>query len=284
MAWAEGLQSDMTKHRMHALIIVALGTLLSACALAGAPARAQQAAAQAAPLFAPQSVQLGMLTEGRSEPFSLVLTNMSGREIEVTEIVPSCGCTVVEYEKGVIGPGLRLAIKGHIDTTGKVGLIDKSLAIYTNLSPEPFSVSLRASVLHDGSSVAGVDTTQLFKGQCATCHSPKGSPVGERLYNDICLMCHRGGLSQNAAIDRAALESIIARGITGTSMPAYAQAHEGPLTDSQIASLAEYILQCFNSSAHSSDAPGAKAEGLLESTGGITIAPASGKGLCAEGD
>jgi len=271
--------------KLKILIIVALFVLSTACALAGAGAKPTDAPIVPASIFAPDSIQLGMITEGRDEKFSLTLTNMSGARLEVTDIVPSCGCTVVEYEKGAIEPGGTLGIKGHIDTTGKVGPIDKSLAIYTSLSPEPFRVSLLASVLHDGSSVKDVDTTQLFKGNCATCHRPKGSPVGEQLYKDICLMCHKQGLLPSAALDRGVLVSIIADGVRGTSMPAYALSKEGPLTDVQIASLADYILQCFNSGSHASDTPGAglaSPSGLLDSSGGVTIETPGGKGLCAE--
>lgn len=279
------IQSRMTARMMKSLIIALLMGLLAACAMDARPEGAETPIDPAS-LFRPDSVMLGRLTEGRSEPFSLTLTNMSGRRVAVSEIVPSCGCTVVEFNRDAIAPGGTLNITGHIDTTGKVGLIDKSLSIYTNLAPEPFMVSLRADVVHDGSSVKDVNTATLFKGDCASCHSPKGSPTGEQLYKQICLMCHRQGLSQNAAMDKGALVSIISEGLRGTSMPAYATSKEGPLTNAQIASLAEYILQCLNSSSHPDDTPGAglvTPSGLLDSSGGLLIETPGSKGLCAEG-
>lgn len=81
---------------------------------------------------------------------------------------------------------------------------------------------------------------------------PAQLELGAQLYNANCAICHgedgQGRIGATLAQDwpsiqpELTIESTIAKGISGSVMPAWSQANGGPLTDEEIAAIATYIL------------------------------------------
>jgi mono/diheme cytochrome c family protein len=105
------------------------------------------------------------------------------------------------------------------------------------------------------------DRQVVFKdAKCAECHAkPALNQVdGGVIYRGICATCHDSPLRAAAVTDLKALKHEtdldywkywIANGREGTMMPAYAQAHGGPLNELQINSLAAYCFHTFKPAA-----------------------------------
>jgi mono/diheme cytochrome c family protein len=76
------------------------------------------------------------------------------------------------------------------------------------------------------------DFTTLYDGNCAGCHGRDGRLGAARPLNDPLYL---------AVIGKRTLRDVIANGVPGTAMPAFAQNAGGSLTDQQITILADQI-------------------------------------------
>ncbi len=62
---------------------------------------------------------------------TITFTNTGGAPLLITNIIPSCGCTVPEWPKDAIKPGQSSEIKVKYDIS-RIGLISKTITIVTN--------------------------------------------------------------------------------------------------------------------------------------------------------
>jgi mono/diheme cytochrome c family protein len=105
--------------------------------------------------------------------------------------------------------------------------------------------------------MAAVDRQAVFKGDCASCHAaPAKGKSGKELYALVCGICHE---SENRATMVPDLHHLkvptsvdfwktwISLGKTNSFMPAFAKKEGGPLTRSQINSLAKYLATAIPS-------------------------------------
>src|SRR5689334_2969453 len=74
-----------------------------------------------------------------------------------------------------------------------------------------------------------VDFATLYKDNCAGCHGENGQHRATRPLNDGVYL---------KLVGKARLRSVIANGVSGTTMPPFAQDEGGTLTDQQITLLA----------------------------------------------
>jgi len=74
----------------------------------------------------------------KGEPISHVfeIRNEGSAPLELTNVRPSCGCTVVNYDK-TIAPGKVGLVRSKIDTANFTGPISKSIAVMTNDPENP---------------------------------------------------------------------------------------------------------------------------------------------------
>jgi cytochrome c oxidase cbb3-type subunit 3 len=77
-----------------------------------------------------------------------------------------------------------------------------------------------------------VDFSALFGSNCAGCHGPDGRSGAARPLNDPLFL---------ALIGKDTLRNVIAKGVPGTAMPAFAQSAGGGLTDLQVTILADQM-------------------------------------------
>jgi cytochrome c oxidase cbb3-type subunit III len=83
------------------------------------------------------------------------------------------------------------------------------------------------------------DFSALYESNCAGCHGRDGHFGAARPLNDPLFL---------ALIGKEKLQDVIAKGVTGTAMPAFAQNAGGALTDQQITMLASQIEEHWSRS------------------------------------
>lgn len=162
-----------------------------------------------------------------------------------------------------IPPGGTGEVGAQINLAGKMGLIIKTLTIFTsagnriltlkvNLSPPQTGMAGMSPAERKAAMLrAAADSRTIFRGDCAKCHVDKGAKsFGQDLYAADCGICHESSHRDSAVPDLHALKhptdlaywkTMISFGKPHTMMPGFAIAQGGPLTDEQIASLATYL-------------------------------------------
>jgi len=74
----------------------------------------------------------GKIKQGDKVEHTYVLTNSGKSDLLIRKVKASCGCTAVQPEKKVIGPGESVNIKTVFNSAGKVGNQNKTVTIITN--------------------------------------------------------------------------------------------------------------------------------------------------------
>jgi mono/diheme cytochrome c family protein len=204
--------------------------------------------------------------ESRAE-FAFNITNTSAGNVVITSVRTSCGCTVAKLPPmpWTLGAGEHGEIQVAMDVAGKRGTLTKSVTVSTATGNK--SVLVRATIPNPILAQAGnldmdrqrniqlalVDRQIVFKNDGAECHvTPALGKMGRPLYDAACGICHDSPHRATMVPDLAALPQAIGYdywkhwitfGKPGSLMPAFAQAHGGPLTPEQIDSLSQYLAQ-----------------------------------------
>ena len=203
--------------------------------------------------------------------FIFNFSNISGSNITVLSVRPSCGCTTAQLPplpwKVAAAANGQIGVK--VNLAGKSGTLFKTINVSTDKGSKILSVKITIPppVGSNGSTmskpmisdvervqnlvIAQVDRKAVFHGDCASCHvKPGEGRLGKELYDADCAICHEG---ENRATMVPNLRTIpqttsaefwrtwIAYGRPHSLMPAFATSEGGPLSDAQIISLAEYI-------------------------------------------
>jgi mono/diheme cytochrome c family protein len=172
---------------------------------------------------------------------------------------------VAQLSKKIIAPGHMATLKVDLDTSLKLGRVEKLITLTTNDPKHPqFPLTLWATVdpnFMGHEKIAVKNRLVLFQGKCASCHVAKGvGKSGESLFNADCAMCHgvagQGRVAPSLIVKfkgnpdaryhdpafRAHFKEIITSGAPNNpSMPPFGEMHGGPLSDSQIDSLLTYL-------------------------------------------
>lgn len=143
-------------------------------------------------------------------------------------------------------PGEEAQIKVVVDTSGKIGAVEKHIYVFSNDNNNPrVTLSLAIDVIHFET---GGKT--IFDCECVSCHvEPGEGKLGQELYVAICAYCHghgengesATGLLEMGKLEKRYLETAIAEGVSGSPMLGFGQSRGGPLGKQEITSLAEYI-------------------------------------------
>ncbi len=184
--------------------------------------------------------------------------------VTVMNVHPSCGCTTAELPPvpWTLPGGATGQIKLSVNLAGKDGTLFKQVAVTTdhgtknlmlriNVLPPPTMPEMTQAQRDAGIAAAKVDRQAVFRGDCVSCHVPKiEGKYGQPLYDAVCSVCHE---AKNRATMVPDLHNLpvptnedfwrtwITAGKDGSLMPAFAMSQGGPLSDSQIASLAVYL-------------------------------------------
>lgn len=82
------------------------------------------------------SRSLGKITEGEMVKVSFRFVNSGKSPLIIENVQASCGCTVADYPKNPIPPGVTGEIVATFNSNGRVGVQKKNLTVYANTEPE----------------------------------------------------------------------------------------------------------------------------------------------------
>jgi len=109
-----------------AAIIGIIGLLAAGAVLAQEPAAPQPK------IVVPELMHdFGNMPRGDKLQHDFVLRNEGAAPLEVREVRPACGCTVVEFDK-TIAPGAEGKVRAVLDTHGFAGPIAKTIDVLSN--------------------------------------------------------------------------------------------------------------------------------------------------------
>jgi len=195
--------------------------------------------------------------------FVFSFTNVSPGNVVILNVRTSCGCTTAQLPPlpWTLPAGTNGQIGVNVNFAGKSGTLLKTvtvsadkgaqtLMVKINILP-PVIPTLTYADRARGIEASKADRQAVFHGDCATCHvKPGQGKYGKPLFDADCGICHEGEHRATMVPDLHALkvptnvefwQTWISQGKPGSLMPAFSTAEGGPLTEIQIASLANYL-------------------------------------------
>ena len=201
--------------------------------------------------------------------FVFSFTNVSAGNVVILNVRTSCGCTTAQLPPlpWTIPAGTNGQIGAIVNFAGKSGTLVKTMTVTSDKGFQtlmlkitilpPVIPTLTAADRERNLIAAKADRQAVFRGDCATCHvKPGGGKYGTALYDAVCAICHEGKDRSTMVPDLHNIktptnvdfwQTWIAHGRAGSLMPAFSTADGGPLSDIQIASLAQYLAATFPS-------------------------------------
>ena len=210
--------------------------------------------------------------------YTFWFTNTSAKEVVINAVRTSCGCTTAKLPTMPwhVEAGTNGMLEISVDLRGKSGVISKavtvdstagikSLIVKINIpggTPQPVAQIPGHPVMSDVDRMKNMqsslgDKQVVFKdAKCATCHADPAKTLagGPQLYTAVCGICHdsvqRAALVPDLKAPRHETDidywnHWITYGKGGSMMPAFGKADGGPLTEQQIAALADYCVKTF---------------------------------------
>ncbi|MCS7028598.1 MAG: DUF1573 domain-containing protein [Bacteroidia bacterium] len=86
-------------------------------------------------LWATKQYDMGQIKEGEKREFDFKFKNVGKSPLQITNAQSSCGCTVADFPKAPIPPGGEGKIHVIYNSTGKPGIVNKSITITANTDP-----------------------------------------------------------------------------------------------------------------------------------------------------
>ena len=203
-----------------------------------------------------------------STRFTFKVRNVSGREVVIDDLKPSCGCTVAQMpsQPWRLAPKQSGQFEALVDMRGKTGVLFKTIDVISTNAPVKLWLTIdikpgtnsMSPAMRDriwGQQLAATDHQAVFKKECVQCHLvPVFGKRGQPLYQVACGICHeaehRATMVPNlhalkTPIDKDYWRNWVAHGKAGTLMPGFSVAEGGPLEDADIDSLVQYLTKEF---------------------------------------
>ncbi len=98
-------------------------------------------------VFAATEYNFGRVYEGEIVGWYFKYKNLGTDKLLVYNVTASCGCTVPEFSKEPLAPGMEGEIKVVFDTNGRSGNQQKSVNVETNGQPGTTELRITAEVL-----------------------------------------------------------------------------------------------------------------------------------------
>jgi hypothetical protein len=127
-------------------------------------------------------VDVGKVKKGEPIRHEFAIRNAGDAPLEITEVKPSCGCTVAEYDR-VVAPGATGRVQVVVETDAFGGGIAKSVAVFTNDVDNPkLSLVVKANVREPVVARPGYARFMTVQGQPAdpsvqTVAATDGTPI-----------------------------------------------------------------------------------------------------------
>ncbi|CAN5390390.1 DUF1573 domain-containing protein [soil metagenome] len=113
-----------------------------------ATASGVQAAVGSAPVmtFGEEKHDFGKITQGETVSYAFMFRNDGGSDLVISSAQGSCGCTIPNYPKEAIKPGQESKIDVKFESSGKSGLVMKTVTLVTNCSPSTKVLTITSTV------------------------------------------------------------------------------------------------------------------------------------------
>lgn len=92
-------------------------------------------------------VDLGEAMEGEVLEYTFEFVNKGKDALVISNIVTSCGCTIVDWSRRPVYPSKKGKIAVKFDTKNNIGLQTKSIIILSNSDKEKDEIKLRANII-----------------------------------------------------------------------------------------------------------------------------------------
>lgn len=196
----------------------------------------------------PVMQDLGQVKEGQHVFASLLIRNNTQETAQIINIEASCGCTQATADQMVLAAGEFTVLNVDVDTTGKTGLVKKSV-IVTDQAGRQSTAWLSLTVLA-ADPHSQLPNHSIFDGACARCHvePAQGKKTGKAIFDAVCAMCHGAGAkgayapSLTGFDDFNSLQTMVSEGLDPRHMPGFSKKNGGPLTPKQIHTLVKWLL------------------------------------------
>jgi len=97
-------------------------------------------------LFTDNSYDFGLIDEGDVVNTSFEFKNVGDKDLVIKNCTGSCGCTVAEWPKEPIKPGMKGNIKVQFNSTGKRYKQQKNITVVANTDPSNQMLYINADV------------------------------------------------------------------------------------------------------------------------------------------
>lgn len=88
--------------------------------------------------------EFGDITEGQKVDYIFKITNKGNKDLMIRSAKASCGCTAASPGSNLIKPGQSTDLKVSFDSTGKVGMQNKTVTVISN-DPNQATVTLQVT-------------------------------------------------------------------------------------------------------------------------------------------
>jgi len=89
----------------------------------------------------------GKIIQGEKVSYSFIFKNTGGTDLVISSAQGSCGCTVPTYPKEPVKPGQEAKIDVVFDSSGKSGLVEKTVTLTTNCNPSTQILTVSSTVI-----------------------------------------------------------------------------------------------------------------------------------------
>jgi hypothetical protein len=96
--------------------------------------------------FEDEKHDFGRITQGETVSYSFIFKNNGGSDLVISSAQGSCGCTIPNYPKEAIKPGQVAKVDVKFESSGKSGLVQKTVTLVTNCTPSTKVLTISANV------------------------------------------------------------------------------------------------------------------------------------------
>lgn len=125
--------------------LIVLFTIIAGVSFAFPPKAQGQTVSKAEFKFESESHDFGKIKQGVPVTHNFTFTNAGSEPIIITEVRPSCGCSVAEFTKTPVAPGKEGTISVKFDAAAK-GPFTKHLTVRSNTKTPIKTIVIRGEV------------------------------------------------------------------------------------------------------------------------------------------
>lgn len=125
-----------------------IGFILLALVLSTSFIAAQKAEKTAKATFSKDVHDFGKVDESvGSVTCEFSFKNTGNAPLIIQRVQTTCGCTTPDYTKEPVLPGKEGTIKVTYSTTGRVGVFDKKVTVFTNVPDSIYNLTIKGEVI-----------------------------------------------------------------------------------------------------------------------------------------